>query len=142
MGKRSIAIAGTISAPPGCSVPHFVQVTPKEEFSAVILDLRLNQDLSRKAIGKIAGVGSETVKAWERGRQMGQFEHIARLSQSIKSVRQFALRQLGATHSDLDFLSPQVVTAMVAAFHQVAHQPGPDGDAVREALAKMGKRNG
>lgn len=140
MVRNAIAVGGTKSAPPGCSVPNFLQVTAKEEFSAVIIDLRRNQDLSRKEIGKIAGVGSETVKAWEKGRQMGQFEHIARLSQSIKSVRQFALRQIGAHHGDLDFMSPQVVTAMVAALYQVAHQPGPDGDAVRAALAKMGKR--
>lgn len=135
MGKRAIAIAGTKFDPPMGLVPNISHLPAKEEFSAVILDLRLNHNLSRKEIGKVAGVGSETVKAWERGRQMGQWENVARLTRRFHSVRKWALRDLGLDEMP-EFMSPRVMTAVMAAAYQVMHQPGPDGEALREELAQ------
>lgn len=133
MVRRAITPVGTKSAPPVDSVADYSPATLKERFSAVIIELRVNENLSRKAIGKIAGVGPETVKAWERGRQIGQFEHIAKLAQKTRLVRRFARYELGLDE-DPEFMSPRKLTAIMAAAYQVMHQGGPDGDELRAAL--------
>lgn len=126
-------LAGTKFAPPVDSVPNFVEAAANDEFGPVIRNVRIDNKLPRKVIGKIAGVGSETVKAWEKGRQIPQSAHLFRMAKTIPSVRRWTLRQLGVTEQP-EFMSPQVLTAMMAAVNQVAHQPGPDGDAIRALL--------
>jgi len=139
MRKIATRLTGTKFVPRGNSVPDFVSEPANDEFGPEIRAVRRDNNLSRKVIGKIAGVGPETVKAWERGRQKPQWEHLRRIAREVPSVRRWTLRQLGVDEQP-QFLSPQVMTAMMAAMHQVSHQPGPDGDAVRAMLAKMGSR--
>lgn len=129
---------GTKLAPLGGSVPNFVETPANDEFGPVIRAVRLDNKLARKVIGQIAGVGTETVKAWERGRQTPQTAHLFRMAKSIPSVKRWTLRQLGVDENP-EFLSPQVMTAMMAAMYQVAQQPGPDGDAVRGVLQGMNR---
>lgn len=131
--RNAIQQTGTKFGPPGDFVPNFVEAPANEDFGPVIRAVRIDNKLPRKTIGKIAGVGSETVKAWERGRQIPQTEHLFRMARTIPSVKRWTLRKLGVTEQP-EFMSPQVMTAMMAAVNQVAHQPGPDGDAIRALL--------
>lgn len=131
--RAAMNLVGTEFDLRGGSVTDFVQGPANDDFSAVVIDLRKNHKLPRKTLGKIAGVGTETVKAWERGRQKPQNEHLFRMARTIPSVKRWTLRQLGV-EEQIDFMSPRVMSAMMAAMQQVAQQPGPDGDAVRALL--------
>lgn len=131
--RTAIQQMGTKLAPPVNSVPNFVEPPANDDFGPVIRAVRVDNKLSRKTIGKIAGVGPETVKAWEKGRQNPQTKHVFQMAQTIPSVKRWALRQLGVDEMP-EFMSHQVMAAMIAAMHQVAQQPGPDGDAIRHAL--------
>jgi DNA-binding XRE family transcriptional regulator len=142
MATRAIKSAGTKFAPPVDSVPNFVETPANDDFAPVIRGVRVDNKLPRKVIAKIAGVGSETVKAWERGRQIPQSEHLFRLARTIPSVRRWTLRQLGVDQIPEFINDPKVLTAMMAAAYQVMHQNGPDGDAVRKAMKNGAARNG
>lgn len=131
--RNAITRTGTKFASPGDDVPIFVETPANDEFGPVIRNVRIGNKLPRKVIGKIAGVSSETVKAWEKGRQIPHSENLFRMARTIPSVKRWTLRQLGVTEQP-EFMSPQVMTAMMAAVNQVAHQPGPDGDAIRALL--------
>lgn len=133
-------LAGTKFAPPVDSVPVFVETPANDEFGPVIRNVRIGNRLPRKVIAKIAGVGTETVKAWEKGRQEPQTKHLFKLALSIPSVKRWALRKLGVQEMP-EFMTPDLMTATVAAIYQVAQQPGPDGDAIRDAIVKAGQRN-
>jgi len=131
--RSAIERTGTKFAPPVSSVPNFVENPANDDFGPVIRAVRIDNKLPRKVIGKIAGVGTETVKAWERGRQIPQTRHLFRMAQTIPSVKRWALRQLGVDEMP-EFMDPKTAAAILAAAYQVMHQPGPDGDAMRSAL--------
>jgi hypothetical protein len=126
VGKQSISRRGTEDAPRGDYVPVLEDSTA-ERFAVVILPFQ------RKVVARIAGVGVDTVKAWRKGRQVPQSEHLFRMARNIPAVKRWTLRQLGVTEQP-EFMSPQVLTAMMAAVNQVAHQAGPDGEAIRALL--------
>lgn len=137
--RNAIERVGTKFGAPLSSVPDFVENPANDDFGPVLRAVRTDNYLPRKVIAKIAGVGTETVKAWERGRQIPQSEHLFRMARTIPSVKRWTLRQLGVDEPP-EFMSPQVMSAMMAAMYQVAQQPGPDGDAVRATLSNTAGR--
>lgn len=139
--RSAIERTGTKFAPPVDFVPNFAETPANDDFGPVIRNVRIGNKLPRKVIAKIAGVGTETVKAWEKGRQEPQSKHLFRLALGIPSVKRWALRKLGVQEMP-EFMTPDLMTATLAAIYQVAQQPGPDGDAMRDAIGKAGRRNG
>lgn len=134
MAANAKELGGTKFGPLGDFVPKIFPLTA-EPLSAVILQL----PLTRKETGLIAGASPETVKAWTKDRQKPQWEHLHPMAMEIPSVRAWTLQRLGvkASRGLPEFVTPELLTAMMAALHQVSYQPGPDGDAVRAVLHKI-----
>ncbi len=103
------------------------------EFSAIIIPF---------SAGELAQAGKRTkeaAKAWKAGRSMPSAWSLINMAQEIPTVREWMFAKLGGKP---EFASPQVMTVMMAALHQVSKQTGPDGDAVRALLsgADAGRR--
>jgi hypothetical protein len=95
-------------------------------FSATIIDF------SPKQLAKIANCGVDTAKAWKKGRQVPQMEHVLRLARRIPKVRAFLFSE-----SDPELDTPRATNALVMGLQQVALQSGPDGEAARALLRKL-----
>lgn len=125
--RTAMNLAGEKLAPSTMFAPTFPSKREaRQEFASII------REFDNGEIANDADVSKETVKCWKAARALPRSDNLIKLAKKNRSVMAWTLRHLGVNQVP-EFLSPQVMTAMVAAFHQVAQQPGPDGDAIRAA---------
>lgn len=129
--SRTMRTAGTTVGFPTTVVPSNDHEAALE-FSAVIIPF---------STGELAQAGKRTkdaAKKWKEGRSMPSALSLLNMAREIPAVRAWTIAKLGANQPPEFMNSPAVLTAMMAALHQVSKQDGPDGDAVR-ALMRGGK---
>lgn len=102
------------------------------EFSAVILPF------SRGELARAGHRGKDAAKRWKAGQVLPSAWAMMHLARNIPEVRAWMAAKMGIS-APPEFLSPQAMTTAMAAMYQVAHQTGPDGDAVRAFLSKIAK---
>lgn len=130
MERRAINMGATTVVPATTVMPA-CERDAAQEFSAVILPF------SRGELARAANRTKDAARKWKEGIALPNAYTMLMLGRKIPAVRNWMASKL-----NLDqplFASPQALDVLMAALYQVAHQPGPDGDAVRALLAKMGK---
>lgn len=114
----------------------FVPITENaaaKEFSAVILEF------SSGELARAAQRTKEAAKSWKKGRSLPSVWSLMNMAQEIPAVKAWMCAKLGVQAAP-EFLDDRVMTAMMAALHQVAQQNGPDGEAVRALLGAKGPK--
>jgi hypothetical protein len=98
------------------------------EFSAVIL---------KYSVGEVASAAKRTkdaAKKWKAGNAMPCGLALMQMAQTLPAVRNWMLSKLGPSFQQN---SPQNLSMAVVGIQTLAAKPGPEGDAVREALRLM-----
>lgn len=141
MSKYARKQMGTSVVPWTTGVP-LNEDEAKKEFASIVVDI------PRWRLAKAAKCGKDAAKRWQEGSRLPAWLTALNMAQpgeqGIPAVRNYVLMKLGidpamiSAAEHMRFRTPQMMEAAVAAVYQVMHQPGPDGDAVRAALAKMG----
>lgn len=126
------------------------RISPYEKFTPIwdTLDEALD-DFSAQIIpfanGKVARAADcskETVKSWKRRDAFATGTKLLTLGLNNPTIANWIMAKIGRGNYVPQIASPEVMQALMGAMYQVAHQPGPDGDAVRAMLASMGRRDG
>lgn len=119
--------AVTSLSPSRSLVPANENDTAKE-FQAVIIEFSVGD------LAHAAKRSKDAAKAWKAGRSLPSAWSLFNMAQEIKPVRNWMMAKLNVREAP-EFLTDQVMGAMIGALHQVSQQSGPDGDAVRRILS-------
>lgn len=103
------------------------------EFSGVILPF------SRGELARAANRTKDAARKWKEGVALPNAYTMIMLGRKIPVVRRWMGDKLGLVEGGSILLSPEVMTSLLAFMYQVAHQKGPDGDAARALLTRMGR---
>lgn len=103
------------------------------EFSALVLPF------SRGELARAANRSKDAARKWKEGQALPNAYTMIMLGRKIPIVRSWMASKLGMADGASIFLSPEVMTSLLAFLYQVSHQDNPDGDAARKLLTRMGR---
>lgn len=131
MRKNSMEVRGEKFPPRKNLSPIFSSSrAAKAEFSAVIRDSGTGE------LAKMTDSSKDTVKCWRARRSFPGGENLMEMAKEggDEAVREWVALKCG-------FIPPEMAESLWASGYQVKHQyNNPDGDAVREAGARSGRR--
>lgn len=131
--KTATKRTGTTVGPSTTVVPITDKIAMTAAFSAVVLPFE-NGELAQW--GKC---GKEAAKKWKAARSLPSFWTMANLARENPVIRDWVLARLNVNP---DFNSPQFMTMAASAMYQLAHQRDEAGEAMRELIAQLAKKNG
>jgi len=117
----------TIIGPPTMILPANDREAAAQ-FSAVILSYSVGE------VARAAKRTKDAAKKWKAGNAMPCSLALMEMAQSLPAVRNWVLAKMGPGFQQN---GPQSVSTAVLAVQTLATMPGPEGDAVRAALAAM-----
>lgn len=131
--RTSMRPVREVTSPANISSPIMApKQKTRREFAEII------REFENGEVANDANVSKETVKCWKAGRALPQLENAVQLALRNPKVMSWVLAKLNVRQMP-EHLTPEVLTVMAAAFHQVSFQKNPDGDAAREAKAGLRK---
>lgn len=132
MGRQTIR-AGVTTVIPVTTVMPACERDTATEFSALVLPF------SRGELARAANRSKDAARKWKEGAALPNAYTMIMLGRKIPLVRNWMASKLGLSTGTSMFLSPEVMTALLAFLYQVSHQDNPDGDAARKLLMRMGR---
>lgn len=104
-----------------------------EEFSAVILPF------SRGELARAGKRGKYAAKRWKDGQVLPSAWTMMHLAREIPTIRNWIAAKMGISETP-EFLSPEVLTLMMAGLYRLSLEQSPDGDAARTLIPRMAAR--